>query len=237
MNEFLSGTGYLLIYFIVLASLAVVLRLLTRVPDEVFRKLLHGILLGSLLVWVLAFKTWWISVLSVVVFETAVYPILMVAERIKGYSRLLTERKSGELKRSLLIVFTMFAVVLSVCWGWLGDKLLVLASVYAWGFGDAAAALVGKRFGKHPLEGKHIEGRKSVEGTVAMFLVSLVSVFVILLLRGGLNWLPVLLVAVVTAGVSATVELFSMRGNDTIFCPLAAMAVMLPLLHLLGGGV
>lgn len=237
MSEFWLGTGCLLIYFAICASSAFILRIMTQVPNEVFRKILHGILLGSLLVWVLVFKTWWIAVLSVVVFEVTVYPILLLAERLKGYSQLVTERKAGELKSSLLIVFSMFAVVLCVCWGWLGDKILVLACVYAWGFGDAAAALVGKRFGRHPLEGKHIEGRKSVEGSLAMFAVSLLSVFVILMMRGDLSWPSVLLVATVTAAVSALVELFSMHGNDTIFCPLAAMTVMLPLLHLLGGGI
>lgn len=237
MSEFLLGTGYLLVYFVICASAALILRLFIKVPNEVFRKILHGILLGSLLVWVLAFETWWIAVISVVIFEVFVYPILVIAERIKGYSQLLTERKSGELKSSLLIVFTMFAVVISICWGWLNDKLLVFACVYAWGFGDAAAALIGKWFGKHHIEGKHIEGRKSIEGTVAMFLVSLASVFAILMIRGGLAWPWVLLIAFITAVVSAVVELFSLHGNDTIFCPFAAMAVMLPLLHLLGGGV
>ncbi len=237
MGEFWMGTGCLLVYFVVCASVALIARRLVWIPNEVFRKTLHLILLGSLLIWVLCFRTWWIAALSAVLFEIVVYPILKIAERWTGYSELVTERKKGELKSSLIIVFTMFAIVISICWGWQNDKMLVLASVYAWGFGDAAAALIGKRFGKHPIEGKHIEGRKSVEGTSAMFLVSLVCVSFILILRGGLTWQAVLLTAVVTAAVSAVVELFSLSGNDTITCPLAAMAVMLPLLHLLGGGV
>ena len=88
-----------------------------------------------------------------------------------------------------------------------------------------------------PLTGRHIEGRKSVEGTVAMFLVSLVSVLVILSLRGGLPWYGLLLTAYVTAGVSAVVELYSLGGNDTVTCPLAAMAVLLPMTALFGGAL
>lgn len=237
MHEFLSGTGYVLLYFLLLASSALFVRRCTRFPDEPFRKFLHCILLGSLLVWTVAFDTWWLSALSVFLFVVVVYPILAVAERWKGYSHLLTERKKGELKNSLVLVFTMFLLVEIVCWGWLDDKYLALASVYAWGFGDAAAALVGKRFGRHHLTGRHIEGTKSVEGTLAMFLVSLCSVAIILTLRGGLSWPVCLLISVITGAVSAAVELFTLNGRDTIFCPLAAMAVLLPLLHLLGGGL
>ena len=237
MYDFLSGTGAVLLYFLIAAPLAFLLRRTVQVPHEVFRKLLHCILLGSLLVWTLAFDTWQMAALADILFVAAVYPILMLAERIKGFSQFVTERKQGELKSSLVLVFAMYLVILVICWGGLNDRFLVLAPVYAWGFGDAAAALVGKRFGKHPLTGRHIEGRKSVEGTLAMFLVSFLSVAVMLTLRGGLDLPVCLLISGVTAAVSAAVELFSMNGRDTIFCPLAAMAVLLPLLHFLGGGL
>lgn len=237
MQEFWTGLGGICLYFVVAASIAVVIRLCTPIPNEPFRKLLHLILLGSLAVWVQVYDTWWMAALSAVLFAVVVYPILALAEHLQGYSELLTERKSGELKHSLLIVFGMFAVVISVCWGWLNDRLLAVASVFAWGFGDAAAALVGKRFGRHKLRGRHIEGTKSVEGSVAMFAVSFVSVAAVLLLRGGMGSPGCLVTAYVTASVCAVVELYSMGGNDTITCPLAAMAVLLPLVHWFGGGI
>lgn len=236
MNDIVRGFGVVIIYFVIAASFALLVRRFTRVNDEVFRKGLHCILLGSLLVWVLMFTTWWHAALTALIFAAAVYPILCLAERIKGFSEFITERNHGELKRSLLIVFFMFAVVICVCWGWLGDKLLVLASVYAWGFGDAAAALLGKRFGRHTLAGKHIEGHKSVEGSLAMFVVSFICVCTILLLRGGLPVYGYIVISMVTAAASATVELFSLNGTDTLTCPLAAMATMLPLVYWLGGG-
>lgn len=235
MQAFLMGIVYILIYFIICASGAFILRMTTKVPDEVFRKLLHMILLGSLSVWVAAFPNWWMAAISAVAFALLVYPVLWAAESIKGYSKVVTERKSGELKSSLLIVFFMFAVVVSICWGWFSDKMLALASIYAWGFGDAFAALIGKRFGKHKIGGKIIAGRKSVEGTGVMFIVSFVSVFTVLMLRGGMEWYACGAVAIVTAAVSAIVELYTLNGIDTITCPLAAMAVLLPLVHLFGG--
>jgi dolichol kinase len=84
----------------------------------------------------------------------------MLLERIERFSEFITERKKGELKSSLLLVFGMFAFIITICWGLLGDPYLVLASVYAWGFGDAAAALIGKRFGKHKIRWEYMDGEK-----------------------------------------------------------------------------
>jgi CDP-diglyceride synthetase len=78
--------------------------------------------------------------------------------------------------------------LICICWGWFGEKYLVIASVFAWGLGDAAAALVGKYFGQHYIEGRLVEGRKSLEGTFAMFVVSFVSVMVVLLIHGTVEW-------------------------------------------------
>lgn len=235
MNEFFAGFGYLIIYFIIVAVIALIARKLFPIPQEVFRKILHGILLGSLLVFAFGFSTWWVSAIASIIFAIIVYPILSLAERWKGYSKLLSERKNGEIKTSLLLVFTMFAVVIAICWGWLGDRMLLLASIYAWGIGDGIAALVGKNFGKHKITGKFQTGKKSYEGTIAMFLTSFLCVFIIMMLRGGLFWYECGVIAFVTGSVSAVTELYTKDGMDTVTCPIAAMIVLLPLTYLFGG--
>lgn len=229
MPDFLHGAEALILYFLIAAGTALTCRATIRIPDELFRKILHCILLGSLPVFLFAFQIWWISALTSIGFAVVVYPILAFFERFHGFSRLTTERKHGELKASLLLVFGMFAAVIAVCWGWLGDRYLVLASIYAWGFGDAAAALIGKRYGVHKI------GKKSMEGSAAMFLTSLCSVFVILLLRGGLSVVLCAAIAVVTAAASALSELWSKNGMDTVICPLSAMVILIPLVYLAGG--
>lgn len=234
LNEFLIGFGILISYFVICIVIVLFLKRFIKFPKEVFRKILHLILLFSLLIFVYAFQTWWISVLASITFIILVFPILSFAERFKGYSELLTERKDGELKRSLIVVFCMFALMISLGWGWFNKSWLVLACIYAWGFGDAAAALIGKRFGKHYLEGRFIEGRKSIEGTVSMFIVSFLSVYVILLIKGNVTWYAGLFIALLTAVVCAVVELYTRNGMDTLTCPLAAAAVILPLVHIWG---
>jgi phytol kinase len=234
MIELFQGLGILIVYYILCASCALLLRRFVRIPREVFRKLLHFILLGSLILWTYVFRTWWIASLAALTFAAALYPLLSLAEKIFTFSDLFIERKAGEIKHSFITVFGMFAALNGICWGLLGKKWLVLACICAWGFGDAAAALVGKKYGKHYLEGKHIEGRKSVEGSLAMFSVSLISVFFVLLVNANIAWYDNLAISVLTAAVSSTVELYTRNGMDTITCPFAAAAVILPIMYFIG---
>lgn len=235
IRDFLTGFSVLLIYFVTAASIALLLRKLLKMPRELFRKTLHLVLLFSLPVFLFAFTTWNLSVVAALVFAVTVYPLLAFGERFDGYSELLTQRKDGEIKKSLMLVFLMFAVIIGICWGWLGDRVLAAACIYAWGFGDGAAALIGKRFGRHYLQGRMIEGRKSLEGTLTMFVVSFFSVFVIMMFRGSLSWQHCFTIAFITAVVSALVELFTLGGFDTLTCPMAAASVIIPLTVLMEG--
>lgn len=235
MLEVLQGTGSIIIYFVIAAGCALGSRCLIKIQDELFRKILHCILLGSLFMFTFAYEKWWISALAAIIFAVVVYPVLAFFEHFKNFSKLTTERKKGELKSSLLLVFFMFATIIAICWGWLGDKYLALASIYAWGFGDAAAALVGKKFGKHKIKWKYTDGKKSMEGSLAMFLTSFLSVMIILGFRGGLGIVGIIVVSCVTAVISMLAELYSQNGMDTVICPISAMAVLLPLVYLFGG--
>lgn len=235
MHEFLIVTGIVIVYFAIAASVGLACHHFLKIPKEIFRKILHGILLLSFLIFIFGFTVWWKAVLLAVVFAAVVYPILIFFERFKLYSELTTERKSGELKRSLLWVFGMFAVVTAVCWGWFGDRYLVLAVIYAWGFGDAAAALIGKRWGTHRIKWKLADEKKSVEGSLAMFVTAYITVMVILVCRGQINVAGLILIPILCAMVATIAEMVSHDGIDTVICPVAVMAVLLPLIYLFGG--
>lgn len=235
MMEFLRGFGSVLVYIAICLPALLLMRWKAKVPDEVYRKLLHCVLLGITVVWLYAFARWWIAVAACAVIVALIYPILRCAEGIPGFSAFITERKSGELRASATLVFIMLAMVMTVCWGLLGDRLLALTSIFAWGLGDAAAALVGKRFGRHKVNLKAVGGKKSWEGSAAMLVTSFVSVCALLTVRGGLSWPVCAGVSLATAIVSAATELFSKGGYDTITCPLAAMAALIGLLSAAGG--
>lgn len=229
MLEFWAGFGGLIAYFIICATGALLLRRRVAMPAEVFRKTLHLILLGSIFILTYAFAQWQLSALAALTFAAAVFPVLTLGERIPGYSKLLTERKRGEIKRSLVVAFGMFAVMIGVGWGWLGEKYLTIASVLTWGLGDAAAALIGQRFGRHAITGRLVEGRKSLEGTLAMFAVSFLTVLAVLLANGPVPWYGYAPISALAAAACAAVELYTRGGMDTLTCPLAVAAVLIPL--------
>lgn len=235
MLEFLSGAGTVCLYFVVVASSLLICRKFVRIPDELFRKTLHFALLFSYIPFVYAFSTWWHAVLLAVILEIAIYPALAWAEHFEWFSAFVTERKGGEFKQSLLLAFSMLAVCMCVCWGWLQERYLVLACMYAWGVGDAFAALVGKQFGKHKIRMKYVDPKKSVEGSLAMFVTSSVAVLAVLVMRGGLHPAGYALIPVAGAAAATMVEMVTPNGMDTVTCPTAAMLVMLPLAALFGG--
>lgn len=235
IQEFIHGAGVVCIYFVVAASTMLILRRLIRIPDELFRKILHFILLGSYFPFAFAFDRWWLSVALTVVLEILIYPALALAERIPKYSEFITERRHGELKQSLLLAFSMLAVCNTVCWGLLGDKYLGIACMYAWGVGDAFAALIGKKYGRHKITWKYADHCKSIEGSAAMFVTSALAVFCVLRLYDPLTAAGCILVSVAGAGIASLVEMVTPNGKDTVTCPTAAMLVMVPLMALLGG--
>ena len=230
MQEFFVGLATVCVYFIICASVSLLFRKIIKIPDELFRKILHFILLTSLFVFVFAYSTWWISALTCICIIAIAYPILFFFERFKTYSETVTERKKGELRSSLIIVFVMFATVISVCWGGFGEKILALAVIYSWGYGDAFAALVGTKYGKHKIYKK-----KSLEGTLAMLITSFISVLVILLAYNLIPWYGSLICAFAVSAAVSLVELYTPDGLDTITCPFASMAVMVPLVMMFGG--
>ena len=235
MNSFLYGAGVTLLYIVIAAAIMLIARKLLTIPDELFRKILHFILLGAYIPLVISFEVWWMAAIFAVSLIIILFPAISLAEKIPLFSSFVNERKKGEFKSSMALALGMMAFSVSVCWGIMGDRYLVLASIYAWGIGDAFAALVGKRFGKHKITWKIADNKKSVEGSLAMFLCSLLSVFTVLYLRGGIALPFCILIALVTAAVCALVELCTRNGLDTVICPLSAMAVIIPSVMLFGG--
>lgn len=233
MQPFLYGTGITMLYIVVAVAIMLLLRKLIRIPDELFRKILHFILLGAYIPLVFTFEEWWMSAIFSLSLIALLFPALFFAEKIPMFSSFVNERKKGEFKSSMVFAVGMMAFSVAVCWGIFGDRYLVLASVYAWGIGDALAALIGKRFGKHKIKWKLADGKKSVEGSAAMFICALVSVFTVLLFRGGIDTLMCAIIAVLAAFVCTVAEMCTKNGLDTIICPVSAMVVIIPLTILL----
>ena len=234
MQPFLYGTGVTMLYIVVAVAIMLLLRKLITIPDELFRKILHFILLGAYIPLVFAFDKWWMATIFSTSLILILFPALFFAEKIPMFSSFMNERKKGEFKSSMVFAVGMMAFSTAICWGMFGDKYLVLASIYAWGIGDALAALIGKRFGKHKINWKLADGKKSIEGSLAMFLCAFASVFSVLFFRGGIGVAMCAVIAVFAAFVCTITEMCTKNGLDTVVCPVSAMVVIIPLTLLIG---
>lgn len=219
----LAGIG---LYFGFIAAIGlpmVLLKARFNLPFEITRKLYHLAITLSIFPLVTVFSTWYAAVLAILLFALIVYPILKRVERASFYERIAVERQGGEFKSSLLIVQLSMALLLLVFWGLLGSawKYIAVVAVMGWGFGDAAAALVGKAVGRRRIEHPRIQGKKTYEGTLAMLVTAGLAVFLTLLFYAGQPWQVSLTVALLAAPVCATVELFTIRGLDTLTVPIS----------------
>ena len=235
MQELLFGAAAFWLWLIPAALTMLISRRKLNIPDELFRKILHFILLIAYIPAVFAFRTWWIAAAFVAAMILVIYPLLCLAEKLPAFAAFLNQRREGEIKNSMILAFSMMVISICTCWGGFGDKYLVIACVYAWGVGDAFAALVGKRFGKHKVRMKFADQHKSVEGSAAMFVTSAIAVFTVMMLRGGLAAWECLVISVCAAAASMLMELCTKNGYDTFTCPAAAMIVILPLINVMGG--
>lgn len=235
MAQFFNGILIFIAYLTPFAISLLLIRKFTKIPDELFRKILHFVLLGAYIPLLFGFAKWWHCFIFVACFGVLLFPTLKLVGKIPGFSSFVNERKKGEFTSSMILAVGVMAFSILIGWGLAGDKYLVLASIYAWGIGDGLAALVGKRFGKHKITWKYADGKKSIEGSLAMLIASAVSVLIVLLLRGGINPLWAIAISIIAAAASTLVELCSKNGLDTIFCPAVSMAIILPLVSTLGG--
>jgi dolichol kinase len=96
-----------------------------------------------------------------------------------------------------------------------GDPVIVGAAIGSLAFGDAAAALTGKAFGRTKIRG----GQKSLEGSLACFAACFATIVAVGARPG----------AALAAALAATaVELLPTTGffNDNLWMPIAAAVVL-----------
>ena len=217
-----------LVIFIVPSLLLLVpVRFLTKLPSYVFRKLLHFVAFTCVSLMILAAKSWTAAALTSVLIAVVAYPILSALENAPWFEKLFVQKSPGEIKRSLLLLFFMFAVLIFVSWGVFGQPHLAAAAILMWGTGDAAAALVGIPFGRHKVHSRFTDGKKSWEGSIAMLAVSFLSGIIVLLYVQKMSLQQAILSAGIGAFLGAVTELFSPSEYDTVTVPAVIVAVLL----------
>lgn len=218
--------------YVYASGLILVAELLRRrlaVPQELTRKLVH-IGAGMWVFGILAlFDRWQIGVLPFASF-------ILVNYLFYRY-RVFAAMDSADSPPGTVYFALALTLLFALLWrpsGPLDRVPVAVAGAMALTWGDALAALVGQRWGRHRYRVAGSE--RSWEGSAAMFLASLAAITLTLALLPG-SWLspqapPVgvgaaLLVALLAASVATLVEAVSPRGLDNLAVPLVAAGVVL----------
>ena len=221
--------GIYVAYIVTFALILIIVRFTVKVPDYIFRKLLHVVAFTSILPLIFGTQDVRAACISEIIFLVLIIIALHICESLPFYRALFVEKGKHEVIVSFVLLFGLMTALIALFWE---NKYIAVGAIMAWGPGDAAAAIVGKNAGKHKLSGKLIEGTKSIEGTAAMAVTSFICTLAVLLAMSPLAWYISLLFSAVTAVASAFTELFTKRGFDTVTCPIAA-ALLLSLTLLL----
>lgn len=188
-------------------------------PPDLTRKIIHiGVGMWALPTALLFRSPFW----------AAFTPMVFIALNALSYRLRLMEviEEEGRGSPGTIYFPLSFALLILVLWPF-GGRAASVAGLYAMGFGDAAASIVGRRWGRH---GYRLAGvTKSWEGTGALLAVSFVFILI------G-TW-PVLghaapLAAGGAAAAAALAEAPAGRGLDNLTVPITAALVFL----LLQGG-
>ncbi len=185
-----------------------------RVPGEYTRKLAHvgGGAIVMCLPWMMR------SHLSVAVLSAAFLGVLVVGRvtRVLGSVHDVERVTSGAY---------LYPVAVYGCF-WLaqGEPVRFCVPMAVMAVADAGAALVGRRIGDTRY--RVMDGSRSAEGSFTFFALAFGVILAGLAIDGSGGWPGVLLVALVGAVVTTTVEAISVRGVDNLFVPYAAFLVL-----------
>ena len=225
--ETLDCLKQFVLYIIPCVIVLLIIKFCTKVPKFIFRKLLHLVAFTCVILMLLAEDDWYAASIASLLIAVVIYPVLALAEKERWFADLFIEKRPGEIKRSLILLFTMFAVLAAVGWGIFGKRMITAAAILMWGVGDAVAAIVGIPFGRHKVQAKFADGKKSWEGTISMFLASFISGAAFLLFHAHMPAADVVLSCVLGAAAGAATELFSPSEWDTVSVPAIILIVLL----------
>lgn len=216
-----------ILYILPCVAVLLLIRFCTKVPKFIFRKLLHLVAFTCVILMLLQAGHWYSASIASLLIAAVIYPILALFEKESWFANLFIEKRPGEIKRSLVFLFAMFAVLSAIGRGIFCKPEITAAAILMWGVGDASAALVGIPFGRHKVHLKPADGKKSWEGTIAMAIVSFLFGTTFLLLTVQTEPVVTVIMCICGAAAGAATELFSPSEWDTVTVPAVILAVLL----------
>ncbi len=120
------------------------------------------------------------------------------------------------------VFYYALSITILVVFLWDSHPQYAVIGVMVMSWGDGMAALIGKRFGKHSFV--HLGNKRSLEGSFAMFVTSLIVMIGILGITHSIHTRDIT-IAIPVAAIAALLEAYSPGGTDNISVPLSSAAL------------
>lgn len=234
--EMLTNLVWLgLSYLYIISSILITGKIKNCLPQNLSRKFLH-IIIGNF-IFVIPFTSFNTFPLNFPFFVAAPFILLTFlvspSSPVKGLTQKISSLGDvtfGGHTYGLVfyaISYTILAAFFSI------QPWIIAAGIIPLAYGDAAASIVGLKWGKHQF---NICAKKSVEGSIAMFIVCFFGLLISLPFFAYLY--PISIINFITASLCASViatllEAFTPRGLDNIAVPLLSALTFL----LIMGGI
>jgi phytol kinase len=209
------------VYVSVVLAIGEGLRRLFRFSVEFTRKFVH-VAVGMIafpLVWL--FRDWYWAIIP---------PLVFILVNYMSYRRQIFQgMETGEKNQLGTVYFPIsFSILIPLLWS---QPALLVASLMPMTWGDAFAAIVGRRWGAHTYS--DFGQTRSLEGSVAMLALSFIATTVALIVFGQ-PLMSSLVWGLLTAVVATFVEAFSPWGIDNLTVPLTSALVLVIASNLAG---
>jgi phytol kinase len=196
-------------YVLAMVGLAEGLRRRSRISFDLSRKMIHVSIGTWILPTVLLFHSRWFALTPAALF------VLLNLLSMRGRWSKAMDAEAGANLGTVLFPLS-FVILLACLWDRGGGRAAAAAGILAMAWGDAAAALIGIRWGRHRY--RVGSGFRSLEGSAAMFAFTLAAVAAAGLLVARSPY-PVAWIAL-SAALATVLEAGSRRGLDNLLVPL-----------------
>jgi phytol kinase len=210
MNVYGLIFSYVLIFMIL--GIATFLQSKNILKEEGARKFIH-----------IGVSNWWILAMIFFEGENAIWfaiiaPATFIVLNYLSYRLNILKAMERNGKGSLGTVYFPISllILVIVTYGILGKEYAYIGGIgiLIMGYGDGLAAVIGTKYGKHKLK-----NGKSLEGSLTMFVTSLIVSLVLL----GISSVPnVIIYSLAIASIATIIEYFTTRGLDNLTVPLGA---------------
>ena len=183
-------------------------------PLEYTRKLAHVGAGAIALFMPVLFSTHWPVLLLAAMFSAA----LLISRRSGWLISLQLPARRG--KGDILFLWAVYLVFLLAD----GNRVIFQVPVLVLTVGDAAAALIGQRYGRTRY---HLgENTRTVEGSMAFVVTAFLSVLILLFVSVGMPLSQSAVLSLVVATVAGSVEALTTRGLDNASVPIGTLLLL-----------